>query len=45
VIGAGDGHGLDNDRLIVVHPDGRTTMTQIGVTDFWGRTRAHVTTP
>ncbi|KHO23568.1 hypothetical protein QQ25_06340 [Mycolicibacterium setense] len=45
VIGAGDGHGLDNDRLIVVHPDGRTTMTQIGVTDFWGRTRAHVATP
>ncbi|MGV9797545.1 PA2928 family protein [Mycobacterium sp. NPDC003449] len=45
VIGAEEGSGLDNDRLIVVHPDGRTTRTQIGDTDFWGRTRANVTTP
>ncbi|MBU9766681.1 hypothetical protein FR943_22935 [Mycobacterium sp. TNTM28] len=45
VIGADRGRGLDNDRLIVVHPDGRTTMTQIGDTDFWGRTRANVTAP
>lgn len=45
VIGAQEGSGLDNDRLIVIHPDGRTTRTQIGDTDFWGRTRANVTTP
>ncbi len=44
IIGAAEGSGLDNDRAIVVHPDGRSTMSQIGDTDFWGRTRANVTT-
>ena len=45
VIGAEEGSGLDDDRVIVVRPDGRSTMTQLGDTDFWGRTRANVTTP
>ncbi|OLP00764.1 hypothetical protein BVU76_18955 [Mycolicibacterium porcinum] len=45
IIGAAEGSGLDNDRVVVVHPDGRATMTRIGDTDFWGRTRADVTTP
>lgn len=44
VVGAVDGSGLDNDRVILVHVDGRTTMTHVGDTDFWGRTRANVTT-
>lgn len=44
IIAAVEGSGLDNDRLIVVHPDGRTTMSQLGDTDFWGRTRANVAT-
>ncbi|WP_166909113.1 PA2928 family protein [Mycobacterium sp. DL440] len=44
VIAAAEDSGLDDDRLIIVRPDGRTTMTQIGDTDFWGRTRANVTT-
>ncbi|MCV7066977.1 hypothetical protein H7H51_16905 [Mycolicibacterium farcinogenes] len=44
VIAAAEGTGLDADRVIVIHADGRTTMTQIGDTDFWGRTRANVAT-
>ncbi|WKG04525.1 PA2928 family protein [Mycolicibacterium sp. HK-90] len=44
VIAAAEGTGLDNDRVIIVRTDGRTTMTHIGDTDFWGRTRANVTT-
>ncbi|WP_066898186.1 PA2928 family protein [Mycolicibacterium houstonense] len=44
VIAAAEGTGLDDDRVIVIHTDGRTTMTQIGDTDFWGRTRANVAT-
>ncbi|MGV0815857.1 PA2928 family protein [Mycolicibacterium boenickei] len=44
VIAAAESSGLDHDRVIVVRPDGRTTMSQIGDTDFWGRTRANVTT-
>ncbi|MGV0596480.1 PA2928 family protein [Mycolicibacterium porcinum] len=45
IIGAVEGSGLDDDRAIVVHPDGRYTMTRVGDTDFWGRTRADVATP
>ncbi|AMO63193.1 Uncharacterised protein [Mycolicibacterium phlei] len=32
-------HSNDN-RLIVLRPDGRVTWTDIGLTDFWGRPRA-----
>lgn len=45
IMAAAEGSGLDNDRLIIIHTDGRVTMTQIGDTDFWGRTRANLTTP
>lgn len=44
VIAAAAGSGLDDDRVIILRPDGRTTSTQIGDTDFWGRTRANVAT-
>lgn len=30
----------NESRLIVLRPDGRVTMTDLGLTDFWGRTRA-----
>lgn len=29
-----------DNRLIVLHPDGRSVSTDIGLTDFWGRARA-----
>ncbi|MGE2719356.1 PA2928 family protein [Mycolicibacterium celeriflavum] len=29
-----------DNRLIVLRPDGRVVSTDIGLTDFWGRTRA-----
>lgn len=45
VIAADEDTGLDNDRLILLHPDGHATITQIGDTDFWGHTRVNVTTP
>ncbi|GAT10471.1 hypothetical protein H7I77_22900 [Mycolicibacterium novocastrense] len=30
----------NDNRLIVLRPDGRVTSTDLGLTDFWGRTKA-----
>lgn len=45
VIAAAEDSALDNDRLIIFRPDGRTTITTVGDTDFWGRPRSSVATP
>lgn len=45
VIGAAEDSGLDDDRLIIFRADGRTTITTVGDTDFWGRPRTSVATP